>query len=73
MLHLATIDRLHQYRGMSELSSVITRLEDLKDFEESERIAAKVAASLTAYVKRNDAYTAGGTCQSREGWQTPPP
>ncbi|MBB6578465.1 lambda family phage portal protein [Comamonas odontotermitis] len=57
MLHVATIDRLHQYRGMSELSSVITRLEDLKDFEESERIAAKVAASLTAYVKRTEAFT----------------
>lgn len=53
MLHVATIDRLHQLRGVSEMASVITRIEDLKDYEESERIAAKVAASLTAYVKRN--------------------
>lgn len=53
MLHLATFDRLHQQRGVSEFASVITRIEDLKDYEESERIAAKVAASLTAYVKRN--------------------
>ncbi|GAB2704044.1 phage portal protein [Comamonas sediminis] len=63
MLHVATIDRLHQYRGMSELASVITRLEDLKDFEESERIAAKVAASLTAYVKRNEQYGGEGSPQ----------
>ena len=54
MLHLATLDRLHQQRGVSEFASVLTRVEDLKDYEESERIAAKVAASLTAYVKRSD-------------------
>ena len=54
MLHVATLDRLHQLRGVSEFSSVITRIEDLKDYEESERIAAKVAASLTGYVKRNE-------------------
>jgi len=55
MLHLATLDRLHQRRGVSELCSIVTRIEDLKDYEESERIAAKIAASLTAYVKRNEA------------------
>ncbi|RYF52820.1 MAG: phage portal protein [Comamonadaceae bacterium] len=54
MLHLATLDRLHQQRGVSEFASVVTRTEDLKDLEESERIAAKVAASLTAYVKRSE-------------------
>jgi len=39
-------------RGVSEFASVITRLDDVKDYEESERIAAKVAAALTAYVKK---------------------
>lgn len=52
MIHVSTLDRLHQWRGVSEFASVLTRVEDLKDYEESERIAAKVAASLTAYVKR---------------------
>ena len=52
MLHLSTMDRLHQVRGVSEFASVLTRVEDLKDYEESERIAAKVAASMGAYVKR---------------------
>lgn len=52
VLHLATIDRLGQLRGVSEFASVIGRLEDIKDYEESERIAAKIAAALTAYVKR---------------------
>lgn len=52
MMHIATLDRLHQLRGVSEFASVLTRVEDLKDYEESERVAAKIAASLTAYVKR---------------------
>lgn len=62
VLHLATLDRLHQQRGVSEFASVVTRVEDLKDYEESERVAAKVAASLTAYVKRNEpnGYSATG-------------
>lgn len=53
MLHVSTLDRLHQWRGVSEFASVLTRVEDLKDYEESERIAAKIAASMTAYVKRS--------------------
>lgn len=52
MLQVAQLDRLHQLRGVSRFASVITRLADIKDYEESERIAAKVAAMLTAYVKR---------------------
>lgn len=51
-LHLATFDHLGQVRGVSEFASVITRLEDIKDYEESERVAAKIAAMLTAFVKR---------------------
>lgn len=53
MLHIALRDRIGQLRGVTKFASVITRMEDLKDFEESERIAAKLAARLCAYVKRN--------------------
>jgi lambda family phage portal protein len=53
MLHVAVIDRIGQLRGVSEFASIITRLEDIKDYEESERVAAKIAAMLTAYVKRH--------------------
>jgi len=52
MLHIASVDRISQLRGISDFASVITRLEDIKDYEESERVAAKIAAMLTAYVKR---------------------
>jgi lambda family phage portal protein len=55
IVHLKLVDRIGQMRGVSEFASVITRLEDIKDYEESERIAAKVAASLTAYIKKGNA------------------
>lgn len=54
ILHITIADRIGQIRGVSEFASVITRLEDIKDYEESERVAAKVAAMLTAYVKRGN-------------------
>lgn len=54
MLHLAMRKRLHQLRGVSLLHGVITRLTDIKDYEESERIAARIAAALGFYIKRGD-------------------
>lgn len=50
--HLAIIERLSQRRGVSVFASVMTRLEDIKDYEESERIAAKIAASMAAFVRK---------------------
>lgn len=52
MLHLAHRTRIGQIRGVTPFASVITRLADLKEYEDAERVAAKIAASLTAYVKR---------------------
>jgi lambda family phage portal protein len=50
--HIALLDRIGQMRGITEFASIIGRLEDIKDYEESERIAAKISAALTAYVKK---------------------
>ncbi|MGN6384405.1 MAG: phage portal protein [Dyella sp.] len=50
--HLKLVDRIGQLRGVSMFASVLTRLDDLKDYEESERVAAKVAASMAAYIKK---------------------
>jgi lambda family phage portal protein len=52
MIHAKRADRIGQRRGVSEFASVITRLEDVKDYEESERVAAKIAASMAAYIKK---------------------
>lgn len=55
VIHLASLDSIGQLRGVTEFASVITRLEDIKDYEESERVAAKIAAMMTAYVKKGNA------------------
>lgn len=67
VLHLASFDHIGQVRGMSEFASVITRAEDIKDYEESERVAAKIAARLTGYVKRGNP----DTYEAPEGVRTP--
>lgn len=50
--HLRTRDRISQLRGVSIFAAVMTRLDDIKDYEESERIAAKIAASMAAVIKK---------------------
>ncbi|HAO01716.1 MAG: putative portal protein [Prokaryotic dsDNA virus sp.] len=57
MIHLAHRKRLQQSRGITILHSVITRLADLKDYEESERVAARIAAAMTMYIKKGDPAT----------------
>jgi len=52
--HAKMVDRIGQVRGVSLLASVLTRLDDLKDYEESERVAAKIAASMAAFIIKGD-------------------
>ncbi|NYE62197.1 lambda family phage portal protein [Duganella sp. 1224] len=73
MHHVALIDRIGQMRGVSAFASVITRLEDIKDYEESERIAAKVAAALTAYVKKGTPDMYGDTSVGKSEDHGPTP
>lgn len=56
MLHIKFSRRLRQRRGVPIIHAVINRLRDVKDYEESERIAAKVAADLTGFIKRTAEY-----------------
>lgn len=75
MIHLKLVRRLHQTRGISVFHGVFTRLDDIKDYEESERIAARVAAALTAYIKRDaslgDVVTASADGESRSFEMSP--
>ena len=57
MLHPKIANRIRQARGVSVFAAVLRRLEDLKDYEESERIAARVAAALTGFIKKGQADT----------------
>jgi lambda family phage portal protein len=66
--HLAFLDHISQARGISEFASIIARLEDIKDYEESERIAAKVAAiahRLRQKRRRPEGYDDTGHGQGR--------
>lgn len=50
--HLKMSKRLRQRRGVPLIHAVIQRMQDIKDYEESERIAAKVAADFTFFIKK---------------------
>lgn len=52
MLHLKHTKRLHQLRGVSVFAPVLARLDDIKEIDESERVAARVAAALAVVIKK---------------------
>ena len=54
MSHLAFRQRIGQIRGLSAFASALKRVKDIQDIDEAERMAAKVAASLTLYVRRGE-------------------
>lgn len=47
------------------LHGVIIRLADLKEYEESERVAARIAAAMTLYIKKGDAALYEGDIDNR--------
>lgn len=67
MLHIKNVHRIRQLRGVSVFASVLNRFDDLKDYEESERIAAKIAASMAAFIRKGspDLYTPQETADSQ--------
>ena len=68
ILHIKLTDRIRQSRGVSVFASVLARLDAIKDYEESERIAAKVAASMAAFIKKGapDYYSPDAAGEPRE-------
>jgi len=54
ILHLAMRKRLHQVRGVSFFHGILSRLAEVKEYEDSERVAARIAASLGFWIKRGD-------------------
>lgn len=53
IIHLKLVDRIRQTRGVSVFASVLHRLDDIKDYEESERVAARVAAAMCAFFRKS--------------------
>ncbi|KGT87237.1 capsid protein [Erwinia typographi] len=54
MLHLKFMRRLHQVRGNSLLSGILIRLSAMKEYEDSELTAARIAAALGMYIRKGD-------------------
>lgn len=53
LLHVKFTRRFRQTRGVSIFHGIAHRLDDLKDYEEAERIAARVSAAFTGYIKKS--------------------
>lgn len=51
--HLKLARRLDQTRGVTIFAGVLTRIEDVKEYDDSERIAARVASAFTAMIVRS--------------------
>lgn len=69
MLHVAVRRRLSGLRGISLFAPAIDRLLDIKDYEESERIAARIAARIAMYIKRDKDLAESWTPQLDENGQ----
>ena len=54
MVHLKFTRRLHQTRGASMLSGVMVRISALKEYEDAELTAARIAAALGLYIRKGD-------------------
>lgn len=54
MLHAKLATRIGQTRGVTALAPVLSRLHDLKDYEESERISARISAAIAYYVRKGN-------------------
>jgi lambda family phage portal protein len=53
--HIKAVTRFRQSRGVSQFAPIFTRLYDVKDYEESERIAARLSAAMSiAFVNTNE-------------------
>ena len=59
MLHPKLVKRLHQGRGISVLASALKRVGGINNYEESELVAARLAAAMAFYIKKGDPQSYG--------------
>lgn len=67
--HLKLTRRIRQARGVSLLTPILNRIQDLKDYEDAERIAAKIASANAFYIKKGqpDLYDPAAVTESSDG------
>lgn len=54
MTHLKIARRIRQVRGVSIFASVLRRLADIEEIDETERVAARIAAAMSAYIRKGE-------------------
>ncbi len=54
VIFIANRKRLGQNRGVPLLHASLVRLAEIKDYEESERVAARISAALAMYIKKGN-------------------
>ena len=54
--HLALKDRIRQVRGVSLFAAALRRISDINEIDETERVAARVAAAMAVSIKKGDPY-----------------
>ena len=52
MVHLKFSRRLHQNRGISLLHSIVDLIDDIDDYDQSERVSAQIASRFAYFIKR---------------------
>lgn len=67
MVHLKFVERIRQTRGVSIFASVYQRLDDLKDYEESERVAARIGAAFALAITKT--IDSGPGVSSEASWR----
>ncbi len=67
VIHLKLTDRIRQTRGISTFASVYQRLDDLKDYEESERVAARIGAAFALAITKS--VDSGGSVSGDATWR----
>ncbi len=66
MTHLAWRRRFPQVRGVSVFAPVTRRLHDLNDYDQSERIAARVNSRIAMWIERDPEATSPAQVQGKE-------
>jgi len=68
VMHLKRTKRLQSVRGLTDFATVIARAGDIQEIDESERIAARVAAAMAGYIKKGspEHYSGGEDSSSGE-------
>ena len=72
VVHPKLTKRLEQSRGVTCLHGILNRIDDIKEGEESERVAMRIAAALCAVIAKGDLAGPGQTTTGNRSFKMKP-